>query len=336
MLRYSSHVAAVGLAAVLSAGALPSGAAAQVTTDRGASIVVFPKVVADAATDTVIQLANLSDNRVDVYCAYLDGSGTWQTLDFRLGLGPHRPLHWSAAAGRSETVGDEPVDIPAAPAGFRGELLCVQTDVSGSPFNGDQLAGQATLADLDSGDAAAYRGIGLRGGEFFNDNDQFLCLGGEPSENCLIGAEYDACPAEWLLSLPAEGATDAQLGVGSRLSTTFAVAPCSQNLRDATPGSVDIDLTVFNELGQRFTGQVSVTCWADLSLAELGGQIFTRAMLGSDAAEARLAPSSGSGGFVLIAQTTRSSGDATLVASSVALNAHHRGATGASDVIVLP
>jgi hypothetical protein len=336
VLRHINRLAVGGLAVLFINAGTASPTLAQGTVDRGASILLFAKVVAGESTDTLIELANLSDNRVNAYCAYLNSAAEWQSLDFRIALGPGQPLYWTAARGRTETVGEEPIDIPAVPAGFRGELLCVQVDAGGAPFSGDHLAGRATLADLASGNVATYRTVGLRGGEFFNDNDPFLCIGGEPSDNCLIGAEYEACPAEWIVSLPAEGAVDGQLGPGSALSSRFAVAPCSQNLRETTPASVDIQLSVFNELAQQFTGRVAVTCWADLSLADLGGQIFTRGTLGSDYAEARLAPASGAGGFFLVAETTRTSAGESPTASTVAFTPHHRGAAETPDVIVLP
>lgn len=325
---------AVCLATLLTGALLPRGAPAQVTTDRGASILVFPKVVADASADTVIQLANLSDNNVDAYCAYVDGSSaTWQSVDFRIALAPQGSVSWTAARGRTAAPGD-PIDIPAAPASFRGELLCVQVDGTGAPFSGNELAGRATLSDLASGDVAAYSAAGLRGSGL-NDGDEFLCIGDAPSDHCFIG-EYDPCPGEWILSLPAEGAADAQLGAGSSLSTRLAITPCSQNLRDATPATVDIVLTVFNELEERFSGRASVTCWADLSLTDVGGQIFTRGVLGTDYAEARLRPESDSGGFMLVASTTRASGGASPVASSAAVSLPHRGGVNTPDLIVLP
>lgn len=326
----------IRLAACLVALAVGARAAAQVTTERGASILVFPKVVADASADTVLQLVNLSDNSVDAYCTYLDGAaGSWQSLDFSVALGPQRPLHWTAARGRTAAPGEDPIDIPAAPPSFRGELLCVQVDGTGAPFSGNELAGQATVTDLASGDVAAYTAVGLRGSGL-NDGDEVLCIGGEPSDNCFIGAEYDPCPAEWILGLPADGAVDAQLGAGSSLSTHLAVAPCSQNLRDAVPGTVDIEISVFNEMAEQFTGRASVTCWADLSLADVAAQIFTRGLLGTDFAEARLRPADSSGGFMLVAQTVRATGGASPAASSVAINLHHRGSAATADLIVLP
>ena len=102
---------------------------AQVTTDSGASIIVFPKVVADSSADTIIQLVTLSDNSVDARCAYVDGRSTsWQASDFPVALGPRRPVQWTAARGVMTGTGPDAIDIPAAPAGFRGECaVCRST-----------------------------------------------------------------------------------------------------------------------------------------------------------------------------------------------------------------
>ena len=326
-------------AAVVCAAALllaPS-VGAQVTTDRGASILIFPKVIADASADTTLQVTNLSDNNVNVQCAYVDGtSDSWQSTSFALALESQRPVHWTAARGRTAGPGEPPLDIPAAPASFRGELLCVQVDGTGAPFGGNELAGQATISQLASAGVSAYTAFGLRGSGL-NDGDEFLCIGDAPSDNCFLGVgEYEGCPDEWILSVPAEGTNEAQLSPGSRLSSRMTVVPCSQNLRDGAPSLVTIEITVFNELGQQFSGGVSVSCWADLSLSEVGGQIFDRDMLGTDYAEARLRPADGSGGFMLLAETTRATGDAVVIASSTSVNPHHRGVSAASDVIVLP
>lgn len=332
---------AIAVTALVASAGAPARAPAQLTTERGASILVFPEVVADAAGDTVIQLANLSDNSVEAFCSYVNGtSATWQSLGFSVALGPSRPTHWSAARGRMPTAGEDTIDVPPAPASFHGELLCVQVNVAGAPLSGDSLAGQATSIDLATGMVATYAAEGLHGSDT-NDSDDVLCIGGlpfQPSDNCPnpLGAEYDGCPAEWILDVPADGSADAQLGAGSALSTHLAVAPCSQDLRNGTPGSVDIQVTVFNELAQPFVGSVHVACWADLSLANVGGQIFTRGTLGTDSAEARLRPAASSGGFMLVAQTTRSTGGASPVGSAAAINPHHSGSADTPDLIVLP
>ena len=52
------------------ATSLPAGARAQFTVEQGASVLVFPKVIANATTDTVIQIANQSTGAVHAHCLY--------------------------------------------------------------------------------------------------------------------------------------------------------------------------------------------------------------------------------------------------------------------------
>ncbi len=320
--------------AAAAAAALCGNAAAQPNSDRGASVLLFPAVASDAATDTVLQLASLAPGRIYVRCSYIDGA-SWQAASFDLELAsPMQPIHWIAARGRS-AGGEDPNDIPAAAADFRGAMLCVQVDGTGAPLGGNRLVGQATRLDLDSGDAAGYAAIGLIGSDT-NDGDPMLCIGGEPSDACPIGREYDPCPAEWILSHPAEGAADPQLGAASSLKTRLSLMPCSHNLRDDEPATIEVALAVTNEFEERFSGSISLTCWADLGLGDIAGGLFERARLGSDAVQTRLAPADESGGFALVGLTERRAGAAGPILSRAAGNAHHQGAALAADLIVLP
>jgi hypothetical protein len=323
----------ITLAACLFAAAVASPSPAQTSGERGASILIFPKVVSDTTADSLIQIANLSGSRVDAFCTYVDGRVGWQAAGFGLSLLADQPLHWIASRGRPPGSGD-PNDVPPAPADFRGELLCVEVDGTGAPSGGNRLVGRATVTALADGDAFAYAAVGLQG-LGFNDGDEVLCIGGEPSDACFIGAEYDPCPGEWILSHPVPGAADRQLGAGSRQDTRIAIAPCSQNVRDGEPGSVLLDLEVTNELAQRFSTSASVTCWADLSLADVSG-IFDVAVLGGEAAVTRIQPGASSGGFVVVAEIERRASAAGPVISRAALTPHQDGAAAASDAIILP
>lgn len=321
-------------AAYTIAAALAGAAAAQPSSDRGASVLMFPMVASDASTDTVVHLANLGNSRVYARCAYIDGA-SWQAASFLIELSRVQPVHWVASRGR-EAMGDGNVNaIPAAPSDFRGALLCLQVDGAGAPFSGNRLLGQATLASLSDGDVAGYAAVGLIGMET-NDGDPTLCIGGEPSDVCPLGLEYDPCPAEWILSHASEGAVDPQLGPASTLNTRLSLMPCSHNLRDAEPATVDINLTVTNEFEERFSGTASVTCWADLALADIADGLFGRARLGSDAVLTRLAPAGESGGFALVTRTERRASAAGPVLSRTAVNGHHHGVAAVPDLIILP
>jgi len=310
-------------------------AGAQSTSERAASILIFPKIIADNSADTIVQLSNASGSRVNVFCSYVDGSQGWAVSSFSLVLQPAQPLLWTAARGRSASQDGTVAAVPAAPAGLRGELLCVAVDIGGAPTGDNRLRGHATVVTLADGDVAGYAAVGLRGAGF-NDGDEVLCVGGEPSDSCFTGAEYDACPAEWIITHPADGAADEQLGPASALTTRLAIAPCSQNVRDAQPATVRIDFTSTNAFEQHFSAMADVTCWADLSLADVGGGVLTADLLGSDYATTTLRPAAGQGGFVLVAEVERHAAAGGPVVSRAALNPHRLGAANASDVITLP
>ncbi|MDX2167268.1 MAG: hypothetical protein SF182_09400 [Deltaproteobacteria bacterium] len=306
-----------------------ASAGAQVSSERGASVLIFPKVVADSSADTVLQVTNLSGVRVGVFCSYVDGTDGWAATSFTLRLEPAQPLSWSAARGRE--AGDDN-SVPPAPAGMRGELLCVETDTAGAPAGDNRLVGQATVAALADADLFSYAAVGLQGSGF-NDGDDVLCVGGDVSDSCFIGPEYDPCPAEWLITHPAAGAGQPQ-GDGT-VTPRVAITPCSQNVRDADPATVDIDIAVTNAFGERFTGTQSVTCWADLSLGDVAGGLFDRAGVGSDVVQTSLKPAAGSGGFVLAVEAEyRASGGA--VQARAGLAPLPRGAGSGADLIVLP
>lgn len=312
---------------------LVSSAGGQTTGERGASILIFPKVVADGSADTLVQVANLSESRVAARCTYVDGGSGWQSASFSLALVAEQPLHWSAARGRTMLDGADPNEVPAAPVDFQGELLCVEVDGSGAPLSGDHLVGRATVTALTGGDAFAYAAVGLESSGF-NDLDDVLCLGDEPSDACIIG-EYSGCPAAWLLNHPSSGAPDPQLGDGATQDTRLVVVPCSQNIRDGAPGSVQVSLQVTNEFEQSFSVATDVTCWADQSLAEIS-DAFTIDLLGSPTAQTRLRPTAASGGFVVLAELERRAAAGGPVLSRAALVPHQEGAASAPDVIILP
>ena len=92
---------------------LAGAALADVTTEHSGSIVVFPKVIADATRDTIIQLTNTSNSVVRAHCFYVNGALSdpteppgplnpplWQEVDFTITLTKQQPTHWKASRGR--------------------------------------------------------------------------------------------------------------------------------------------------------------------------------------------------------------------------------------------
>jgi len=186
-----------------------------------------------------------------------------------------------------------------------------------------------------------------------NDGDPVLCLGGEPSDQCLNGAEYDGCPETWILNHLAYGAEDPVVGEGSFVATSVTVVPCTQNFESQDPETVTLQLLTWNEFEQVFSSSTSVTCWADLKLTDIN-QLFKRTTLASDFAQTRLRPSSGTqSGFMMVATESHYVGkiqkavaaETAPVAvagrpippyASAAVNAHIEGVRIPQDLITIP
>jgi hypothetical protein len=399
-------------------GLMVSGASAQITTERSASILVFPKVIADSTRDTIIQITNTSNSMVHAHCFYVNAALTrpelppdpvlnpplWQEIDFDIWLTKQQPTHWVVSRGRAVNPQDPPCDrltntnacpdagidpgrVPPVPDDFVGELKCVEVDASGAPISGNHLKGEASIitqnvcgpqtqcvgdgsvcmsdadcelgdtcalaagnfceltgdacdvdpCDLGVNDVAKYNAIGVIGNEN-NDGDPVLCLGGEPSDQCLNGAEYDGCPETWILNHLAYGAQDPVVGDGSFVATSVTVVPCTQNFETQDPETVTLQLLTWNEFEQVFSSSTSVTCWADLKLTDIN-QLFKRTTLASDFAQTRLRPSSGTqSGFMMVATESHYVGNNRPIPpyASASVNAHIEGVRIPQDLITIP
>ena len=151
--------AALGVCALVNvASANPS----DVTTEKGGSIIVFPKVVWDGTRDTIIQIANINNLPAQARCFYIDGGPLnpnlppgptnprlWNETDFSIFLTKQQPTQWVASKGRrvgfdsfkTAGYGLDPGLIPPVRKGFTGELKCVQVDDSEVPLRSNQLKG---------------------------------------------------------------------------------------------------------------------------------------------------------------------------------------------------
>jgi len=246
MRRQRGLIGLMGLAALVGLGITARPAVAKVTTERSASILIFPKVIADGTRDTIIQITNTSNNMRHAHCFYVNGAPTtpglpigltnpplWTEIDFDIWLTKQQPTHWVVSTGRLDNASDgatcrttsctpsssgtasaaccdsgfDPGRVPPVVPDFTGELKCIEVDASGFPVGGNALKGEATLEDIATGDVSKYNAVGLQGFDT-NNMDGILCLGGGVSQFCPSGAEYQACPQTWILDHPAIGAPD--------------------------------------------------------------------------------------------------------------------------------
>lgn len=170
-------IAVVGL---LPLAGIASASVNDVSTERGGSIIVFPKVVWDGTRDTIIQIGNMSNSMVHAHCFYVNAAPVnpslppsstnppqWNETDFDIWLTRQQPTHWVASLGRhfsqsNGNLGLSPGLVPPVPQGFIGELKCIQVDESGNPLRANALKGEATLRNL-AGDVSEYNAIAFRG-----------------------------------------------------------------------------------------------------------------------------------------------------------------------------
>jgi len=166
--------------AVALVGVLVSGASADIVTERSASVLVFPKVVANGTRDTLIQITNTSNTMVHAHCFYVNAAPTfpelpphpvenpplWIEIDFDIWLTKQQPTYWVVSTGRQDNdfqqnadppcdfttpnydcpnAGFDPGAVPPVVEDFVGELKCIETDQVGAPISGNHLKGEATV-----------------------------------------------------------------------------------------------------------------------------------------------------------------------------------------------
>ena len=356
----------LGLVVVSCSAAL---ARAATTTERSASILLFPKVVFDSSRDTIIQISNTSNSMAHAECFYVNSAplcigigdclaGTctgscenqWIEIDFTIWLTKQQPTHWSVGSGRFTDPTDLPCTLngnvdcdgagldpgrvpPANSIPFVGELRCIEVDQSGAPISGNHLKGEATIVSGD-GDASTYNAIGLLGLPFSNNGDNVLCLGGGVSDECPSGAEYEGCGDQLIVDHFAEGADNPIFGPTSTVNTELTLVPCRAEFEQQQPTAVTVQFVVFNEFESVFSGSQRVDCWGNFFLKDIGGTIFRIAALQTRFAQSffRTADASPSGIVGVFEEYHRLGAEQ----ARAAYNVFERGTRKTADLIFLP
>ncbi len=395
MRRQRGLVGLMGLAALIGLG-LARPAAAAVTTEESASILVFPKVISDGTRDTIIQITNTSNNMRHAHCFYVNGALTfpelpvgplnpplWTEIDFDIWLTKQQPTHWVVSTGRLDNPLDDdcrqntmceqdktkpdsnsggadadccdggldPGRVPPVVPGFTGELKCIEVDQGGFPVPGNALKGEATLVEIATGDVSKYNAIGLKGFDT-NNMDGVLCLGGDVTEACPTGAEYEGCPAGWILDHPATGAPDPVVEQQphctthpcSSVATNITVVPCTENFETQSPPPITLQFKVYNEFEQFFSASTTFTCWgsfdlgSDDPLANGINPVFKASNVGGEILQSFVRSASGTPRGVMIIVEERH--EDTSSGSKVARNAQN-GVTSfqdqaGQDIVTIP
>jgi len=113
MRRQRGLAGVMALAALVGFGVGVNPAQARITTEESASILVFPKVIANGVRDTIIQITNTSNNMRHAHCFYVNAAPTlegqpisddnpplWTEIDFDITLTKQQPTKWVVSTGR--------------------------------------------------------------------------------------------------------------------------------------------------------------------------------------------------------------------------------------------
>lgn len=315
-------------AAAMTLGVVAVGARADVTVEKGASILIYPKLVASSSQDAIVQMTNQGTMMVHAHCYYVDASlvdritgaacssnngincvPLWQETDFDLWLSKKQPTAWLLSSGRRVSVtgelpgdygyGLDPGHIPPKPD-FEGELKCVEVDETGRPTLGNNLKGEATLkttSGTTDGDVAKYNAIGIEG-----NPDAAQPTSPLPLDDNI----YAACPSKLTIQHPSSGVSNVPYdlnGFGLEAATQVTFVPCSEDFENGLPTSSTLQFLVYNEFEERFSGSTTVTCYLSTFLTDIDSpldstrSIFSSNVLGTLAALSEFTPIAGAGGL---------------------------------------
>ena len=255
----------------------PVAAGVAMVGPRPASLLVYPRVLADGTRDTIIQLSDVNSSATAVHCFYINGAPLdptmpvspanprlWTATDFQVQLTAHHPTQWRVSTGRPNIPGDPPGSpgagtdpglVPPVPAPFTGELRCYQTDDSYAPIGGNALTGAATL--LGPGfEVAGYDAIGFRGLNV--DGDTILHLD---------GVEYDSCAEDLFFEHRADGVFS--IGqVQIAVHPTLTVVPCTVDVETQFPVKGPLLAFFTDEFEQSLSGAALALHWNEFGVAD--------------------------------------------------------------------
>ena len=340
MRTFAGRRAASGLALGVALAFLATTESAySFTVEEPASVLIFPKVVCedgDPQRETVIQTTNNDNVMSHAQCFYTDGQTVnglprWNVTDFRLTLTRQQTTTWSACTGRPVDARDsqnglDPGFVPPVVPGFTGSLVCVQTDITGSPNGGEDLTGRADVG------GAGYNAVGIRTGTNGDDGDNILDLD---------GLEYQRCPTSYHLNFATAGSAGAIAlsglsDVPATVSTSMTVVPCSFDFANLIPARVTIgyDPIVDEMEAAGSQGAGEVICWDNLQLEGIG---FDSVLTSFGTAQVNGTDSDGAAvPFAAVANVFRVGGTSQAT-DSASTNLHaNRTAPLASARIVLP
>jgi hypothetical protein len=222
------------------------------------AVLVYPLVRSSATQDTRVEMVNLTGSPVTVDCYYVS-SGSCNETGYSVSLTANQPVSWMASTGANG--GGTRL---APPFSGDGELKCVVVPPFGfaalSSYNA--LQGRALVSDT-SGETIGYSAIAFRR----------LSAGSFTGQISLDGVTYEQCPDRLHFHV-----LTTQTGSNSE----FVLVPCSEDLENQLPSGANVQISVINELEQRFSGSTSVKCFNRFSFSSIAA--LRQSSVGTDTA----------------------------------------------------
>jgi hypothetical protein len=222
------------------------------------AVLIYPLVRSSATQDTRVEMLNLTGSPVRANCFYVS-SGTCYETGYTVTLTANQPVSWMASTGA-----DGSGTRVAPPFIGDGELKCVVVPPFGfaalSSYNA--LQGRALVSDT-SGETIGYSAIAFRR----------LSAGSFSGQISLDGVTYEQCPDRLHFHVLTN-----QTGSNSE----FVLVPCSEDLENQIPSGASVQLSVINELEQRFSGSTSVKCFNRFSFSSISA--LRQSSVGTDTA----------------------------------------------------
>lgn len=290
-----------GLGALLGLMISAQVTSADVTTDQSASILVFPKVIADGTRDTLIQISNTSNSLVFMHCVYLDASPLipglppdpitnprlWVARDFGpLRLTKQQPTIWRVSTGRLLDISDEPgycknIPDPNVPEVTRQSCpgfdpFNVPNVAVGTPGTPEFIGFEGELKCIQVDDSGtpvngnALKGEAVIEGENGNisEYNALGIVGINVNSDAVLNLdniEYNACPSRLILQHFATNAED-PVASGATVETEITVVPCTEALEEGEPTTVPLSVFVVDELEVRQSAPITMDCWLNQTL----------------------------------------------------------------------
>jgi hypothetical protein len=222
------------------------------------AVLVYPLVRTSATQDTRIEMLNLTSSSVTVDCFYVS-SGTCNEIGYTVRLTANQPASWLASTGANGNG-----TRLAPPFTGDGELKCVVVPPFGfADLNSyNALQGRALVSD-SSGQIIGYSAVAFRR----------LSAGSFTGQISLDGVTYEQCPDRLHFHVLTNQATS---------NSEFVLIPCSEDLENQLPSGANVQLSVINELEQRFSGATHITCFNRFSFSSISA--LRQSSVGTDTA----------------------------------------------------